>query len=463
MIKLFIFLKNYFYNKLSNYKFSLIIFILLFFISGLITSMNDILIPKLKHNFRLNYFQSMLVQFCFFIAYFIISYIYYLICIYYKNSNKLEYKNIIKLGLIISSIGSYIFYYTSNLNLYIFFLFSLFILASGITLIQISGNPYVTLLGPPETASGRLSLTQAFNSLGSTIAPIIGSKFLLENKTNYLNFKLYFLISIILIILFFLIKIIPLPKIENKIKNIYDSQNIIKKYRHLKYGIIAIFMYVGSEVSINSLIISFISNSNIINISESNAANFLSLYWGGTMIGRFFGAIFFSKIKQIIKILLISIVLFFSFLYSGYILNFNFKIVKYFWGLIIFVMLIFHTINKKFPNKILFLFSIIVIILLLLGVFTHSIITVWSIIGIGLFNSIMFPTIFSLAIRDLKENTSKGSSLLIMAVVGGAIIPPIQGIIADKTNIQMSYLIPIICYIYLLFYGLNGYKKNNNL
>lgn len=457
-------------EKSKTYIFPLITLTILFFFCGFITSMNDVLIPKLKSSFRLNYFESMLVQFCFFLAYFIISFIYYILSLYRRNTIiKLGYKNIIIIGLIISCIGSLLFYPASNMHSYPSFLLALFILASGITLLQISANPYVTLLGTPENSSGRLSLTQAFNSLGSTVAPLIGGKLILDVSINHLdnnNISIlpYLIISLILFFIAIIINITKLPEIiydyNNKKIKLY-SENLIKKYRHLKYGVIAIFMYVGGEVSINSLIIAFLIDINIAGLSENHAAQFLSFYWAGTMIGRFFGAIFLSKMKNKNKLILLIIILIIGFFYSAIMVNLNINIIKYFWTLIIINMVTFYFINKNISHNILSIFSILVITLLIIAISSSSIFAIWSIIGIGLFNSIMFPTIFSLAIRDLYNDTSKGSSLLIMAIVGGAIIPLVQGKLADITNVQFSYLIPIICYIYVFFYGINGYKKIN--
>lgn len=476
MLKIFIhFLEKAFFGK-NKYIIPLIIFTLLFFFCGFITSMNDVLIPKLKFYFNLNYFESMFIQFCFFIAYFIISMMYYILSIYYNNFllNIIGHKNIIIIGLIISSIGSLFFYPASIFKSYPLFLFALFILAAGITLLQISVNPYVTQLGDSNTASGRLNLTQAFNSLGSTIAPLIGGKLILDNNYHDLHVKNvyilpYLIVGIILVIIAIIVKKTYLPNIiQNKNYNSLYNKNkkniyLITKYRHLKYGIIAIFMYVGGEVSINSLIIAFLLDINIVGISERYATQFLSFYWAGAMIGRFFGSIFLSNINKQNKLIGLIFILILSFLYSGMMVDFNLNIIKYFWGLIILNMIVFYILNTNIPQYILTAFSLFVIIFLLSGILSSSTIAMWSIIGIGLFNSIMFPTIFSLAIRDLYEDTSKGSSLLIMAIVGGAIIPLIQGKLADVVqNVQISYLIPIMCYSYLLFYGINGYKKNTS-
>lgn len=449
----------------KNNNIALFMLIIIFLLCGVITSMNDILSTKLKLIFRLNYFSSMFIQFCFFTAYFIISLLFYIISS--KNEKiilKIGYKKIIILGLFVSFIGSFLFYPSSVINSYPCFLISLFILASGITLLQIGSNPYITLIGNPETASSRLSLTQAFNSLGSTIGPLIGGNIILNEHTindcrsDYIKI-IYISFSVLLFIILCVIKTIYLPNVKYETKN-EKKQNLIKKYKNLKYGIIAIFMYVGAEVSIDSLIMIFLLNSGI-NISQKQASKILSLYWGGAMIGRFFGSVFLSNKNNRKKIIYITIIVILSLLYSYNIIKFNYEIMCYFW-LLILLNIIAFIMGQNIPQRTLSIFSLFVILLLLIGSLSqNTILSISFITGIGLFNSIMFPTIFSLAVKNLKNNTTNGSSLLIMAIVGGAIFPLIQGKIADViNNVQISYLAPIICYMYLFFYGIQGYKSN---
>lgn len=462
--------KNTPQSNSNKYLFPLATFTLLFFSCGLITSMNDVLIPKLKSSFDLNYFQSMLVQFCFFFAYFIVSAIYYLLSLTHGNLiMRIGYKNIIFIGLLTSATGSLLFYPACSLHSYPSFLAALFVLASGMTLLQIGANPYVTLLGSPETASGRLNLVQAFNSLGCTIAPLIGGKLILDvaanqlGKTETIEKTPYLIISLMLLLIALALKITQLPKMVHRDEKGVSTYNhiLIKKYRHLKYGIIAIFMYVGGEVSIGSVIIIFLEDSGITEITYNQGAQFLSLYWGGAMIGRFFGAIFLSKMDKKTKFVLVLTVLTGAFYYSGAVTNFNPDVTQYFWVLIILNVGAFF-IGANIPHRTLSVFSLFVIASLFIGALSSSTLATWAIIGIGLFNSIMFPSIFSLAVRDLHRDTPRGSSLLIMGIVGGAIIPLIQGKLADMTNVQLSFLAPVVCYVYLFFYGINGYKKQMN-
>jgi FHS family L-fucose permease-like MFS transporter len=402
------------------------------------------------------------------VAYFITSLIFYIITYRHKKIiNRLDYKTIINLGILTSILGSILFYISTITQYYYYFLASLFILASGLALLQISINPYITLLGNPNTASSRLNLIQAFNSLGSTIGPIIGSSILVQQKNNvyekYQNIKnIYCIIAILLIIILLIINIITTPKVNNKYITTYlQKKNKIKNhtYTNLIYGMIAIFMYVGGEVSIDSLMISFLTKSHIHNISNYEASKLLSLYWGGSMIGRFFSSIFLSHMNTNKKYTLIILILIISWYYSNIIITFNNQIKHCLWILTLINIISFY-LGKNIPETTLSIFSILIITFLLISSLCKTPLAASALIGIGLFNSIMFPTIFSLAIKNLKENTQTASSLLIMSIVGGAIIPIIQGKIADLTTIQLSYLTPIICYAYLLFYGFKEYQKN---
>lgn len=454
----------------NNYAMPLATVTLLFFMWGFITSMNDILIPKFKSVFQLTYFESMLIQFCFFLAYFIVSLVYYFLSL--KKGDpilKIGYKNAIIIGLLISALGSVLFYPAAAVSSYALFLLALFVLASGITVLQISANPYVTLLGKPQSASGRLNLTQAFNSLGTTIAPLVGGWFILKMTSDQMSHSgidtvkiPYLVITFVLLLLALIVKISNLPVIKHKEQdktNENTQGNIFFKHRQLTYGMIAIFMYVGGEVGIGSFIVNYLGSENIAGISENKAAHYLSFFWGGAMIGRFFGAIFLSEISQKKKMIYALLILVAVYFYLAQMVkSFDIVGIGYYWVLILINLLAF-VVGSKYPQRTLCIFSFMVIIALLIGIFGKSYLAMWSILGTGLFNSIMFPIIFSLGIRDIQKDTSQGSSLLIMAVVGGALLPPLQGMLADVTSIHMSFFVPLISYIYLAFYGINGYKK----
>ena len=416
--------------KKTSYLGSLSLLTTLFFIWGFITCLNDILIPHLKAVFTLSYTQAMLVQFCFFAAYFVVSVPSgYLL-------KKISYKAGIVTGLAIASIGCLLFYPAANLQSYSLFLVALFVLASGITLLQVAANPYVSLLGKPETASSRLTITQAFNSLGTTIAPYFGALIVLTaavksaediTKLNSLELSAYqslqaaavqipYLgLATLLLLMAVLFALIKLPDIQlTDIELDKQTTRPIKEkasawaYRHLVLGALAIFMYVGAEVCIGSFLINFLTEPKIAGLSVVEAGKYASFYWGGAMVGRFLGAVIMQKMAA---------------------------------------------------NKLLTFNALIAVILVLTAVMGTGELVMWSILAVGLCNSIMFPTIFSLAIKDLGQHTRQGSGILCMAIVGGAILPLIQGVLADSVGIQSAFIIPALCYAYIAFYGYKGHHS----
>lgn len=400
----------------NNHRFALVSLTSLFFIWGFITCLNDILIPHLKSVFSLNYTQAMLIQFCFFGAYFIVS------LPAGRLVKKVGYKRGIVIGLIIASIGCFLFYPAASLLRYEIFLAALFVLASGITILQVSANPYVTALGEAKTAASRLTLTQAFNSLGTTVAPYFGALLILSavaTNVETLNYsqKLaeaqtvqfpYILLAATLLILAAIFSILKLPNIESKAEtgqSIKEQERSAWQFPHLVLGAVAIFLYVGAEVSIGSFLISFLAEENIAGLAEHEAAKYISWYWGGAMVGRFIGSAVMQKIA------------------AGKALAFN-----------------------AFASAILITIAII----------TNGSIAMSAILLVGLCNSIMFPTIFSLGVNNLKNSTSQGSGIMCLAIVGGAIIPLFQGILADVVGVQMAFVLPMSCYLYIAYYGLRG-------
>ena len=402
----------------NNFSFALTSLTSLFFMWGFITCLNDILIPHLKGVFDLSYTQAMLVQFCFFGAYFIVS------IPAGKLVKKVGYQAGLVTGLFIASLGCFAFYPAASMASYTVFLFALFVLASGITILQVSANPYVAALGKVETASGRLTMTQAFNSLGTTVAPIFGALLILgaaasgkeqlseaqRHIEQAQSVQLpYIGIAMTLSILAIIFSRLNLPKItdhQSTPKNVQNQQSLWSNSA-LVLGAIGIFVYVGAEVSIGSFLINFFGEADIAGLSESEAAAYITYFWGGAMIGRFIGALVMQRIK------------------AAKILAFN---------------------------------SIMAALLVITATLTKGTIAMYAILLVGLFNSIMFPTIFSLALTGLKERTSEGSGLLCLAIVGGAVLPLLQGVLADIFGIQLSFILPAICYLYIFFYGLKGYK-----
>ncbi len=398
----------------NNYGFALTSLTTLFFMWGFITCLNDILIPHLKAVFDLTYVQAMLVQFCFFGAYFLVS---------IPSGHivkKLGYKQGIVVGLLIAAVGCVLFYPAAQMHNYPVFLFALFVLASGITLLQVSANPYVSLLGPEKTASSRLTLTQAFNALGTTVAPSFGALLILGSASdafltpaqNAESVQLpYLILAAMLIALAGIFAWLKLPDIMSEQKEAAENSDTIEgsawQYRHLVLGAVGIFMYVGAEVAIGSFLVSFLAQENIAGLKEHVAAHYITYYFGGAMVGRFIGAAVMQKLP------------------AGKVLGFN---------------------------------GTMAIILVIIAMSTSGQLAMWSILLVGLFNSIMFPTIFSLALNGLGKHTAQGSGILCLAIVGGAIVPLIQGAFADYMGVQLSYFLPVLCYIFIVFYGLSGSK-----
>ena len=400
----------------QNHTPALVVLTTLFFMMGFITCMNDILIPHLKDIFDLTYVQAMLIQFCFFTAYAIMSIpMGYLV-------GKIGYKNGVISGFVLTAIGCLLFYPAAGSHSYATFLGALFILASGVTLLQVAGNPYVTLLSKPGKESATLTLVQAFNSLGTTIAPQIGAFLILADATQTVS-KAEQISSIqipylglagLLIILAVCVKMIRLPdarKIaEEESEHNHDGKHSVWQYRHLVFGAAGIFCYVGAEVSIGSLLVSVLGYLK--GLDHASAAKYLSFYWGGAMVGRFLGSAIMAKIA---------------------------------------------------PNRYLAFNATAAVALLgvaMLAGKASADIAMWALLAIGFFNSIMFPTIFSLATKGLGRFTSSASGVLCTAIVGGAVVPVVQGWAADTYGLMISFVVSAICYVYIVFFAIKGYKAD---
>ncbi len=447
-------------NNKVNYGPALALLTSLFFMWGFITCLNDILIPHLKALFDMNYTMTMMIQFTFFGAYFIMSLpAGWLV-------GKIGYKYGIVLGLVITGIGALLFFPASVYINYGMFLGGFFVLASGITVLQVAANPYVAILGSPETASSRLNLTQAFNSLGTTIAPIFGSMLIFANNTETATEKAaavqipYFAIAATLFVIAAIFVFAKLPKIMAQQKKEIVSGSAWQ-YRHLVLGAIAIFVYVGAEVSIGSFMINFFNMDSIAGLSETNAAKYVALYWGGAMMGRFFGAVSMSGINSIKKNIYTFIIAVLSFLLAWYLTE-QINLAAIFFIFVV-INIVAVKIGKNKPAKTLAVFAITALVLVILTVLLKGEFAMWTLIAVGLFNSIMFPTIFTLSINGLGKHTSQGSGILVMAIVGGALIPLIMGGLADTIGLHSSFLITIVCYAYIAYFGIKGYKNVNVL
>lgn len=410
----------------QNYARPLAIVTTLFFMWGFLTCLNDILVPHLKSIFDLSYARVMLVQFAFFSAYFLFS------VPWSRIVNRIGYQRTMVVGLLTMACGAFLFVPAASVVSYPLFLTALLVLATGITGLQVSANPYVDLLGKPESASSRLDLTQAFNSLGTTIAPKIGGLLILSAAPMAIELlrqlapqalhayrvqqaasvKMpYTVITVALVLLALLIGTVKLPKIEaaesSSREKINDS---IWKHPNLLLGAIGIFSYVGAEVSIGSFLVNYFGLPEIAGFSAKTAAGFVSFYWGGSMIGRFLGAPLLQRIK------------------AGYLLA---------------------------------LCAICATTLVTVSMLVDGHAAMWTILAVGFFNSVMFPTIFSLGVAELGPLTGSGSGVLNMAIVGGAILPVVQGVIADRVGLHHAFILPLICYLYIAFYGLSGSKPNS--
>lgn len=444
----------------NRYTAAFISLTLLFFMWGFMTVLNDILIPYLKGVFDLNYAKAMLVQFAFFTAYFVGSLVYFIISVTKGDPiNRIGYKKGIVAGLLISGLGALLFYPAAQFHMYGFFLSALFVMGIGFTLLQIAANPYVAILGPEKSASSRLNLAQGFNSLGTTIAPVFGG-FLIFTffkdaqgsdavKIPYLAFALVFLLMA------GFIKLTPLPRFTNPEKVAPGFGAL--KHRHLLFGMGAIFMYVGGEVSIGSMLINYLHLPEIGGLDEAQASKYVSFYWGGQMIGRFMGAVSLSNMKnKALKYLLMGAVSVGALAVIGLADGMDTALI---YALLLAVNYLAFVLGKSLPNRTLFVFAFFAMALLVLALTTQGSIALWSVIGIGLFNSIMWSNIFTLSIAGLGKYTSQGSSLLVMMILGGAILPVIMGTVADHFGVHLSFIVPVFSYVYIAFYGLVGYKQ----
>lgn len=468
----------------------------LFFFWGFVTVLNDILVPHLKSVFDLTYTKVMLIQFAFFAAYFVFS------IPSAKLIGAIGYKKTMVAGLLTMGLGAFLFVPAASLLSYPLFLGALMVLAAGITALQVAANPYVAVLGPPEKSSSRLNLTQAFNSLGTTVGPWIGGLLILgatiENKDALSKlssealhrFRLeeaasvkvpYIVIGLALVIFAILIgsfKLPAIPAVERHIDGRDDGS--IWKYRHLILGCVAIFTYVGAEVSIGSFLINYFNQPEIGNLPAIEASRFVTCYWGGAMVGRFIGSAILNGIRSRTAGLLLAlgcIVLLASHLSSGH----EIVTTGSFWmkltSLVGYVLVLFRPIiilcvfvflaallasfvqggqTRMATGKLLGLCAFSTTLLVAMSMLTTGHVAMWSIILVGFFNSIMFPSIFTLGIEKLGPRTGEGSGLLIMAIVGGALLPVAQGAIADRIGVHHAFILPVLCYLYILYYGLSG-------
>jgi FHS family L-fucose permease-like MFS transporter len=410
----------------TNYSRPLAIVTTLFFMWGFLTCLNDILVPHLKSIFDLSYARVMLIQFAFFSAYFLFS------LPWARVVSAIGYQRTMVAGLLTMGLGAFLFIPAAVAVSFPLFLTALMVLAAGITGLQVAANPYVVVLGKPATASSRLDLTQAFNSLGTTVAPKLGGLLILAaapqameqlrqltpqalqayRASEAASVKLpYAVIGVALLVLAIVIGASKLPKIETAANRAGESvKDSIWRHPNVLFGAIGIFAYVGAEVSIGSFLVNYFGLPGIAGMSAKTAAGYVSFYWGGAMIGRFLGAPVLRRFK------------------AGYVLA---------------------------------LCSIAATALVATSMMVGGHAAMWTMLAVGFFNSIMFPTIFSLGVAELGPLTGSGSGLLNMAIVGGAVLPVIQGAIADHFGLHHAFVLPVICYLFILFYALSGSRPNS--
>jgi len=455
-----------------NYTKPFVTITVLFFMWGFITVMNDVLIPFLKESFELTYFQAGLVQFAFFGAFFFVSLIYFGFSAIIRDPiGHLGYKNWIMISLVICGLGCCLFYPAAKNNQYVLFLGALFVLASGVTILQIAANPYAAILGKPENASSRLNLAQGINSIGTTLAPIAGGLLLYRvfagpDGVTIQSVQLpYVIYGGLFFLLALFVKFCNLPAFSSK--GALSKGSGAFSYRHLRLGMIAIFMYVGAEVAIGSYLVNF---SQEMGYAESVGSLYLAYYWGGAMIGRLLGAISLSDSirgarQHLFMVLVAVLITGLVYLVTAVRLDDGVFSMVFMTPRQIFPYLIIIALNygafllgRSQAGRMLGIFSLIAMAMLVVAALGSGDLAFWAAIGVGLFNSIMWSNIFTLAIKDLGDDTAQGSSLLVMMIVGGAVVPPIMGHVADLVGIQLAFLVPALNYIYLTFYGFSGHR-----
>jgi FHS family L-fucose permease-like MFS transporter len=413
----------------GNYRPALTLLATLFFMWGFITVINNTLLPHLKSVFDLNYTQTTLIESVWFIAYFFASLPSAFLI------ERIGYQKSLVVGLLIMAAGALGMVLAASLPSYGVTLIMLFVIASGITLLQVAANPYVAVVGPPATASSRLNLVQALNSAGTMLAPSFGAYLILgrsvggrvkegtvltpaERLADAHSVVLpYVLVAIVLIVLAVVIARFPLPAMGGVTRRIREERkqhslgyriahHPLWHHRNLVFGVPAIFIYLIAEIGVANLFVNFVSQPKIANLTHEQAGNYLTFLWGGMMVGRFVGSAIMQKIRA---------------------------------------------------ETVLAAFSIGAFVVMMITVFTHGPVAMWSLILVGLFHSIMFPTIFTLGIKGLGPLTEEGAGLLIMAIAGGALVI-VQGKLADAYGLQWSFLLTAACELYVLFYALWGAK-----
>lgn len=398
-------------SEQHNYTPALLSLSVLYFMMGFITCLNDTLVPFFKDGFTLSYSQSSLVQVYFFVTYGIMS------IPAGKIVGRIGFKRGMVLGFLIAAVGALLFYPASVWHQYYLFLAALFILAIGIVLLQVAANPYITVLGPSQTASSRLTLIQGVGSVGTTIAPVFGAAFILSrlqtsNAPSEAVRYPYLGIAALLVIIAVVVYRLALPVISIPPATVTSGHKKtgLFSFRNLNFGVIGIFMYVGAEVAIGTFLTNYTADRLAIPVTGANG--YVAFYWGSMLAGRLLGSYILRTVK---------------------------------------------------PSLVLSCCAVAAVLLIALSVNSSGAVAVWTMIAVGLCNAVMFATIFSLAVSGVKEFTTQASGLLSTAIIGGAVISYGVGLLKDHYDWRLAFILPLLCYVYIFFYGMNGYKSNHSL
>ena len=426
---------------------------MIFFLFGFVTTFNITLADKFKAVFDLSDFAAQLVNGAFFFTYFVLSFAAGSII------KKIGYKSGVIMGLLLVAIGSFLFYPAAKVLSFPFFLFAIFIMAGGVVFLQVAANPYVTALGPSETASGRLNLTQALNSIATYIAPIIASYFVFKAADSALSPAEaaksvptpFLIIAVVVIIIAIAVYLLKLPVISTQ----GEEKKSVWKYPHVILGAVAIFCYVGAEVGSAAMLQRYFQEA--LNMARSDAAMMIALYWGGAMVGRFYGSFMLSNVAQSKKYLYTALVMLLA-LFVGWFVRREITDGLIFAGIAL-VNYLAIQLGKGKANRSLAVFGIIAALLLVLVMAASGNVILWVGLSIGFFNSIMFPNIFALGVDGLdKGELSMASGIINTLIVGGALIPVLMGLIADGLGVRFAFILPIVCYLYIVFFALIGSK-----
>ena len=426
---------------------------MIFFLFGFVTTFNITLADKFKAVFELSNFQAQLVNGAFFFTYFVLSFAAGGII------KKLGYKGGVILGLLLVAFGSFLFFPAAKALSFPFFLFAIFIMAGGVVFLQTAANPYVTALGPSETASGRLNLTQALNSIATYLAPILAGLFVFKtaadaalNAAENVPTTPFLIIAIVVIIIAIAIYFLKLPEISTQ----GVERKSVWKYPHVVLGAVGIFCYVGAEVGTAAMLQRYFQEA--LDMARNDAAMMIALYWGGAMVGRFYGSFMLSNVERSKKYLYTVLVIALA-LFVGWFVRKEITDGLIFAGIAL-VNYLAMQLGRGNASRSLAVFGIIASLLLVVVMSVGGSVILWVGLSVGFFNSIMFPNIFALGVEGLdKGELSMASGLINTMIVGGAVVPVLMGLVADGLGVRFAFILPIICYLYIVFFALAGSKR----